>query len=371
MNLLPKSLIIFAITFSVSSCAYSIVDKKKNEYASINTEFAKDITDKLKKSAFYEVDAYYNGKKEFPNISSSKEKKSPNIYDEYLVPNLLDGEERVLQILIKPDNRPLSNASTQAVFKEDKILFKRSGVLFNYAPHQRACEQPIDSIVHVNKWVNLKSSLNEKTSQEIELSKKINRYHQYFIVNELSSVRQEDLKDKPKIKLFISDDKNLFFTNYIILTTKTFKLDNEEGLYFFNPIIIRDRQNKFLSNAFDKANEDNKIVLILNTSNDLDQKTRSFIIARKHNKEWSCFFSQGKEEYVNYVKRNKSGVSQIETMENFALLNDIITSPVQLPVFLYLIFKKDVDPNKIEEESFRRGVFEEYIKYQNNIKNRR
>lgn len=69
MNLLLKPLIILALTLSTSSCANIMVDKKKMKYSSTNTELSKEVTDKLKNSAFYEIDAYYNGKKEFANTS--------------------------------------------------------------------------------------------------------------------------------------------------------------------------------------------------------------------------------------------------------------------------------------------------------------
>ena len=56
--------------------------------------------------------------------------------------------------------------------------------------------------------------------------------------------------------------------------------------------IIRDKQNKFLSDKFNIRDTEDKLVLILNNSDDFQVKRRPIIVAREHNKEWSCFFSQ-------------------------------------------------------------------------------
>jgi len=359
-----------AIIFSVSSCATIMVDKKKVKYSSTNTELSKEVTDKLEDSAFYEVDAYYNGKKEFVNTSSSKGKKTINIYDEYLVPNILDGDNRVLQILIKQDNRPVASVSAKIAFKAGKTAYKLSDTIFpTYSRQtQKTCEETFRmSYPEGNRWNDLKSSLNNSNfNNESYLSKKVaDRYHEYFIINEISSIKQEDLKDKPKVSFFISDDKNLSFLDYVILTTKIYKLDNENGRYQFNPAIIRDRQNKFLSEKFDSYEKD-KIVLVLNNSLDHEIQARSIIIAKKDKKEWSCFVAQqGKDNDVRPIKRNRNGVNNLERLRNLAIINDVVTSPVQIPVFFYLLANKEKpDQEKIrKEEVFKKEVVEEYLKY--------
>jgi len=225
MKLLPKLIMMLAIIFSVSSCATIMVDKKKVKYSSTNTELSKEVTDKLEDSAFYEVDAYYNGKKEFVNTSSSKGKKTINIYDEYLVPNILDGDNRVLQILIKQDNRPVASVSAKIAFKAGKTAYKLSDTIFpTYSRQtQKTCEETFRmSYPEGNRWNDLKSSLNNSNfNNESYLSEKVaDRYHEYFIINEISSIKQEDLKDKPKVSFFISDDKNLSFLDYESFSNK-------------------------------------------------------------------------------------------------------------------------------------------------------
>lgn len=377
MNLLLKPLIILALTLSTSSCANIMVDKKKMKYSSTNTELSKEVTDKLKNSAFYEIDAYYNGKKEFANTSSSKGKQSPNIYEEYLVPNILDGDNRILQILIKQDDRPAASISAKIAFKTDKTAYKLSDTISPSYPrrNQKTCEETFRmSYPEGNRWDDLKYSLNNSNfNSESYLSEKAaDRYHEYFIINEISSLKQEDLKDKPRVKFFISDDKNLSFLEYVILTTKIYKLDNENGRYYFSREIIRDRQNKFLAENFD-SDEKDKIVLILNDSHSPTIASRSIIVAKKDKKEWSCFVAQqGKDNDVRAIKRNKTGVNNLERLGTLAIINDVVTSPVQIPVFFYLLAKKE-NPNQEEikkEETFKRGMVEEYLEYQgkNNAK---
>lgn len=379
MNLLLKPLIILAVILSLSSCATIMVDKKKVRYASTNTELSKEVTDKLEDSAFYEVDAYYNGKKEFANNSSSKGKKTTNIYDEYLVPNILDGDNRVLQILIKQDDRPAASISAKIAFKAGKTAYKLSDTIFpTYSRQtQKTCEETFRmSYPEGSRWNDLKSSLNNSNfnndNNESYLSEKAaDRYHEYFIINEISSIKQEDLKAKPRVSFFISDDKNLSFLDYIILTTKIYKLDNENGRYQFNQAIIRDRQNKFLSEKFD-SDEKDKIVLVLNNSFDHAIQSRSIIIAKKDKKEWSCFVAQqGKDNDVRPIKRNKNDVNSLERLETLAIINDAVTSPVQIPVFFYLLAKKEKpDQEEVQkEEIFKKGVVEEYLKYQNTKQN--
>jgi len=377
MNLLLKTLIILTLTLSTSSCAFNMVNKKKIKYSSINTELSKEVTDKLKNSEFYEVDAYYNGKKEFANPLSSKGKKSPNIYEEYLVPNILDGDNRILQILIKQDERPAASTSAKIAFKSNKTAFKlNDNIIPIYGEgNQKTCEETFRrSYPDANRWNDLKYSLNNSNfnSESYLEQKAADQYHEYFIINEISSLKQEDLKDKPKVKFFISDDKNLSFIDYVILTTKIYKLDNKNGRYYFNREIIRDRQNKFLAEKFD-SDEKNKIVLILSDSHIDSIASRSIIIAKKDKKEWSCFTAQqGKYNDVRAIKRNKTGVNNLEILDKLAIITDLVTLPVQIPVAFYLLSKKE-NPDQEEikkEKAFKKELTEEYLKYQgkNNAK---
>lgn len=356
-----KTKVLFVILLSfLSSCATGALEKKKESYLSIKTEIDENIQDKLKNDKFVEVDGYFVGEKKFV-FNDDKKNKPPVSYREYLVPNVLDGKDRVLQIFIRSED-PVQ-ISPESIFKNDKMLVKAKDIIFYFIPHQRACEDPMRGSVRVKRWSDFKDRFITSKDTELDLENgKIGNYFKHFIVNEI--ILNDDFSRYRKVKFFISDDKNLSFIKYIIDSTNAFYLDgSKKDLVYFSPAVTRFEHEKFLSKEF--GNSDDKVMLIVNDSDDISFKSRSLILAENHNHRWSCYLSQGVKERVSYVKRSPNGVEKIEMLKFPSLIYDLVTGPIQIPVLLYQRNQKE---QKAKEQSvFEKSISDE-ISYYNKAK---
>ena len=359
-----------AILFLNSCYAIMGLHDMQKEYLSFETEIAGDIKNASKKleDNYIVIDGYHIGKRKLPILKEGKNQKEI-WYDEYIIPGLLEGKDRTLQIFFAHNsaNSVYKNVTQETAYKDGLTRKSKKGDLYQQLP-QGFCENNIPNKIGIQS-VYEKNFRIAKRNLLFSRNNKMGYFNPLVKIYETPDIPRKILNKYKKIKFILMDKQPQEMNSFLKIggvNTIENGVNNKKKILFYDAV-IRYHQNKYFSEYFKGFDKEVIVMSFYNSKPLMYNNVRYFNILRGNiNNNWECYQSTALQNSVKYVNRNKKGVKRRNRVL-LPLFIDIVTLPISFPAKLIESYIK-IEKDKEFSEFLKDEVMYEYTQYINQNK---